>query len=177
MTISACLDHDDLAAHFRAAHIPAGECLYDSWQPDDAIAFRLRGEIGRGRELETLHDYLTDEASIDIASGLLALPRHRLPRPEALLKVVQSVPTTPGSPEAVLPGAAVFTNVELAQWFDDTSAAGTHRLLETKVYADELVTFGNPNHFIYVPRSVRLGYDRYLQDCQRVRQHGQDTGT
>jgi len=130
---------------------------------------RLRGDIGRDGEFETLHDWLTDAASTDIACLLLALPRHRLPRPDALVRVVQSVPVEPGMPEVVLPGAAVFTDVGLAQWHDDLALQCAHRLLETEVYPDELVTFGNPKHFIYVPRSVQMGYDRYMRDCNRVR--------
>jgi len=158
-----------MTASFRTAQVPASECLYDSWQPDDAMGARLRGEIGHGGELETLHDWLTDVASTDIACLLLALPRHRLPRPDALVKVVQSVPVEAGAPEAVLPGAAVFTDVGMAQWCDHLTPKCAHRLLETEVYPDELVTFGNPRHFIYLPRSVQMGYDRYMRDCNRVR--------
>lgn len=144
-------------------------CLCDSWSPLRAMAVRLRGDIGPGREFETLADYLFDESLLDIPCALLELcPRH-LPRQGEAIRVFQLVQAPPESPEAILPGAAVFTSVEHAQWVDDCAPNVMWQLLETEVYPDELVTLGKPGHFIYVPRSMLMGYERLERDTLRAK--------
>lgn len=57
--------------------------------------------------------------------------------------------------------------VSHAQWFADVGLVKNARILSTKVFPDELVTHGNPHEFIYVPRSVKAGFERYLVDVKR----------
>lgn len=136
------------------------------------MAVRLRDDIGPGREFETLADYLFDESLLDIPCALLELcPRH-LPRRGEAIRVFQLVQAPPESPEVILPGAAVFTSVEHAQWVDECAPDRTWQLLWTEVYPDELVTVGKPGHFIYVPRSVLMGYERLERDTLRATQQG-----
>lgn len=68
---------------------------------------------------------------------------------------------------AILPGAAVSESRAHAQCFADVCPNSAHKMLSTKVYPDELVTHGNPHDFIYIPRSVKAGHERYLADVRR----------
>jgi len=145
------------------------DCLGDSWSPLRAMAVRLRGDIGAGREFETLADYLFDDSLRDIACALLGLcPRH-LPRQGEAVRVFQLVLAPPESPEVILPGAAVFTSVEHAQCVVECTPDVMWQLLETEVYPDEMVTVGKPGHFIYIPRSVLMGYERHMRDTLRAK--------
>lgn len=143
-------------------------CLWESWSSAHALAVRLRGDIGQGGEFETLADYLFDDELVDIASMLLERRLRHLPRPGETIRIFQSMPVRPDAHEVIKPGAAVFTSAKHAQWFDDCEQDETWQLLETEVFPDELVTFGNPGHFIYVPRSVLMGYERHMRDTLRA---------
>lgn len=160
--------HDQAADETETSSSCCFHCLCDSWSPLRAMAVRLRGDIGPGREFETLADYLFNESLLDIPCALLELcPRH-LPRPGEAIRVFQLVQAPPKSPEVILPGAAVFTSVEHAQWVVECAPDVMWQLLETEVYPDELLTVGKPGHFIYVPRSVLTGYERHMRDTLRT---------
>ena len=93
---------------------------------------------------------------------------YKLPNSNALMTVYQVASLESGADfGAILPGAAVSECVSHAQWFADVGLVKSARLLSTKVYPDELVTQGNPHDFIYVPRSVKAGFERYLADVKR----------
>jgi hypothetical protein len=101
-----------------------------------------------------LYDYLTEKENMDIPCLLLDLALNSLPRPSAKIRVFHSVSAMLDAPEGIVSGAAVFSSVEQATWLNDGVPSGAHRLLDAYVYPDELVTFSNPHHFIYVPRSA-----------------------
>lgn len=144
-------------------------CSYFSWSPVKAFKVRESGQLGPGGELETLHKYLNQRDLRSTAADIL-LEVHvlKLPNPNALMTIYRVAGTESGADfGAILPGAAVSECVSHAQWFADAGLVKNARLLSTKVFPDELVTYGNPHDFIYVPRSVRAGFERYLADVKR----------
>jgi len=148
---------------------PPLDCNYFSWSPLKAFKARESGQMGQGGELETLHTYLTQkEYRATTADTLLEVPSIKLPNSNALVTVYRVASPESGADfGAILPGAAVSECVSHAQWFADAGLVKNARMLSTKVFPDELVTHGNPHNFIYVPRSVRAGFERYLADVKR----------
>ena len=51
----------------------------------------------------------------------------------------------------------------------DLYLIGNHKLTETTVFSDELLTRGSPHDFTYVPRSLQVGYERFVADVARSR--------
>jgi hypothetical protein len=133
---------------------------------------RDEGDVGAGGTFETLHDYISNPSMVDVACRVLASCREHLPGPDEAVRVFQSVRVASGSPKVILPGAAVSNLPEHARWLDEDDGSSTYRLLWTEVYPDELVTFCTRHHFIYVPRSAAVAYDRYMRDSTRVRRAG-----
>lgn len=148
---------------------PPFDCNYFSWSPLKAFKARESGQMGQGGELETLHTYLTQkEYRATTADTLLEVPPIKLPNSNALITVYRVASPESGADfGAILPGAAVSECVSHAQWFADVDLVKNARMLSTKVFPDELVTHGNPHDFIYVPRSVKAGFERYLADVKR----------
>ena len=148
---------------------PPFDCNYFSWSPLKAFKARDSGQMGQGGELETLQTYLDQkELRSTAANILLEIHMFKLPNSNALMTVYQVASLESGADfGAILPGAAVSECVSHAQWFADADLVKNARLLSTKVYPDELVTQGNPHDFIYVPRSVKAGFERYLADVKR----------
>ena len=148
---------------------PPVECNYLSWSPLKAFKARESGQVGQGGELETLQTYLNQkELRSTAANILLEVHMYKLPNSNALMTVYQVASLESGADfGAILPGAAVSECVSHSQWFADAGLVKSARLLSTKVYPDELVTQGNPHDFIYVPRSVKAGFERYLADVKR----------
>jgi hypothetical protein len=148
---------------------PPVDCNYFSWSPRKAFKARDSGQIGQGGELETLHTYLTQkEYRFTAADTLLEVSILTLPNPNALITIYRVASPESGAEfGAILPGAAVSESVSHAQWFADAGLVKNARMLSTKVFPDELVTHGNPHDFIYVPRSVKAGFERYLADVKR----------
>jgi len=130
---------------------------------------RGEGNVGAGRRFETLHDYISTPSMVDVACRVLASCRTHLPGPDETVRVFQSVLVASGSPKVILPGAAVSNSPAHARCFDERDGSSTYRLLWTEVYPDELVTFCTRHHFIYVPRSATVAYDRYMRDSSRLR--------
>lgn len=94
--------------------------------------------------------------------------RFKRPSPNALVTIYRVASTDTGSDfGALLPGAAVTESLSRAQCFADDGQMKTTRLLSTKVFPDELVTHDHPHEFIYVPRSVKSGFERYPADVKR----------
>ena len=148
---------------------PPFDCNYFSWSPAKAFKVRDSGQMGTGSELETLHTYLIQKDLRSTAADiLLDVHPHKLPNTNALVTIYRIVSPESGADfGAILPGAAVSECVSHAQWFADAGLLKNARMLSTKVFPDELVTHGNPHDFIYVPRSVKTGFDRYLADVKR----------
>ena len=148
---------------------PLYDCNYFSWSPLKAFKARDSGQMGQGGELETLHTYLTQkEYRSTTADTLLEVPPIKLPNSNALITVYRVASPESGADfGAILPGAAVSECVSHAQWFAITGLVKNARMLSTKVFPDELVTHGNPHDFIYVPRSLKAGFERYLADVKR----------
>jgi hypothetical protein len=148
---------------------PPYDCTYFSWSPKNAFDARENGKVGAGHEWETLHTYLTDaDYRFTAADTLLEVKRCDLPNPEALVTIYRVTDPESGSDfGAILPGAAVTESIAHVQWFADVYPAKKHKLLSTKVHPDELVTHGNPHDFIYIPRSLKAGFERYLADVKR----------
>ena len=148
---------------------PPYDCNYFSWSPLKAFKARESGQMGQGGELETLHTYLTQkEYRATTADTLLEVPPIKLPNSNALVTVYRVASPESGADfGAILPGAAVSECISHAQWFADTVLVKNAKMLSTKVFPDELVTHGNPHDFIYVPRSVKAGFERYLADVRR----------
>lgn len=153
----------------RVDFAPPYNCNYFSWSPAKAFKARDSGQMGVGGELETLHTYLTTNTYRAIAADCLLEVHHTaLPNPNASIAIYRVVSRESGTDfGAILPGAAVSESVSHAQWFADVDLVKNARLLSTKVYPDELLTHGNPHEFIYIPRSVKGGYARYLADVKR----------
>lgn len=139
------------------------DCLYDSWTPSAAFEARARGDVAPGGEFETLMSWYSDT---QMAADLLKCSVCKLPPKSALVRVWQSVEVSEHDFPAIFPGAAVFADALDAQWHNKQSTPERYKLLTTRVFANELLTLGNPGHFIYIPRSVRASYSRYVQDCQ-----------
>jgi hypothetical protein len=148
---------------------PPYDCNYFSWSPMKAFKARDSGQLGPGGELETLQTYLNQkELRSTAADILLEVHLFKLPSPNALVTIYRVASTDSGSDfGAIIPGAAVSESLSRAQWFADDGQVKTTKLLSTKVFPDELVTHGNPHEFIYVPRSVKSGFERYLADVKR----------
>ena len=148
---------------------PPFDCNYFSWSPLKAFKARASGQVGADGELETLQTYLNQkELRFTAANILLEVHMFKLPNSNALMTVYQVASPESGADfGAILPGAAVSECVSHAQWFADTGLVKNAKMLSTKVYPDELVTQGNPHDFIYVPRSVKAGFERYLADVKR----------
>jgi len=148
---------------------PPVDCNYFSWSPSKAFKARDSGQIGQGGELETLHTYLTQkEYRFTAADTLLEVSILTLPNHNALITIYRVASPESGAEfGAILPGAAVSECVSHAQWFADDGLVKNAKMLSTKVFPDELVTHGNPHDFIYVPRSVKAGFERYLADVKR----------
>ena len=148
---------------------PPYDCGYFSWSPLKALKARGSSQSGEGAALETLRTYLTTVDYRRIAAdSLLEVSPFALPRPDALITIYRAVTRDTGADYgAILPGAAVSESPSHARWFIDGSTEEEPRLFSTRVFPDELVTHGNPHDFIYVPRSLEMGFDRYLGDVER----------
>jgi len=145
------------------------DCMNSSWSPKAAFDARESGEIARG-EFETLYDYLTKSDYVETAAHtLLEVAIRSLPKPTQLMTIYRIADSTCGAERGViLPGASVTNSRPYAERHAELYCAGQYRLMTTKVYPDELVTFGNPNEFTYVPRSLTTGFARYLSDIARI---------
>jgi len=147
------------------------QSTYFSWSPKAAFDAREAGEVGSNGEYETLYDYLTQPDGADIAAEtLLEVSRRMLPKTDVLMTVYRAADETCGADlGAILPGASVTESKAYAKRHADLYLSGQHKLMETKVFPDELVTRGSPHDFTYVPRSLQVGYARFAADAARAR--------
>ncbi len=146
------------------------DCIYFSWSPKAAFDARETGEVGPDGESETLYDFLTKPDYIGIAAQtLLEVSPRFLPKVGVLMTVYRAADKGCGADYGViLPGACVTESKAHANRHADLYLNKQHKLMATKVYPDELVTHGNPHDFIYVPRTLTGGYERYVADVARA---------
>ena len=86
------------------------------------------------------------------------------------MKVYRAADKTCGADYGViLPGASVTESKAYAMRHADLYLTGNHKLMETTVFPDELVARGSPHDFTYVPRSLQVGYERFVADVARSR--------
>jgi hypothetical protein len=168
-TVAALTYHELCSMDFTARSHNLG----DSWSPKQAFETRSRTEVGVGTEFETLFEYLTLDCYKGIAATvLLECPASRLPKAHETIRVFRAVDSTCGLQwGAILPGACVSESHSFVQRHAELYLNTESQILSTDVYTDELVTFGNPHEFIYIPRSVKSGFARYQRDVgatQRV---------
>lgn len=158
------------AEQLRAFHFePPHDSFHYSWSPKKAFDARDAGEVGstfQGAERDTLHAYLTEPAYAGVAElSLLETSRRNLPKPDALMTVYRAVDKETGALDgAILPGAFVSESLRYAKEHADINQDGKSILLQTRVFPDELVSFGDPHEFVYVPRSLKVGHARYAAD-------------
>lgn len=143
---------------------------YFSWSPKAAFDARESGEVNPNGGYETLYDYLTQPDGADIAAGtLLEVSRRMLPKADVLMKVYRTAnKTCSGGYGVILPGASVTESRAYAKRHAELYLNRNHKLMETTVFPDELVTHGNPHEFIYIPRSLQVGYARFTADLTRA---------
>ena len=69
--------------------------------------------------------------------------------------------------QTLLPGAYVTESLEYAKRHGDLIIKGgtkeDYEILKETVKPDELMTYGDPHEFIYIPESVDVGYEKYLK--------------
>lgn len=140
---------------------------YFSWSPKRVFDSREDKDFLTEDGHETLQTYLSNNDLHDIAKMLLNT--NSLPRKGSLISIYRSLDSECGSEYgAILPGAAVSTSLNHAKWLSEIEPTANRALFASKVYPDELLTHGNPEDFIYIPRSLQVGFDRYLADTERA---------
>jgi hypothetical protein len=144
------------------------DCTYNSWSPKEAFDARDDEDFLSASGNETLQLYL---ANPDLrTSAHMLLGTRSLPRKDSLISIYRSIDRECGSEYgAILLGAAASTSMKFAQWFELPPSPTTRTLFTSKVLPDELLSHGNPESFIYIPRSLQVGFDRYLADAKRTR--------
>lgn len=157
---------------FFALDCGAGQDV-SPWSPAQALRERLDGRIGADAGRPTLRDYLCRPGFMcDEPHSLVNTHLSELPKPDALLVVYglcfQNEETETTRCAVVMPGASVAISKDLARMMVPADEGHSFELVTTTVYPDELVYQGAPYAFIYVPRSLELGFERYQADYQRA---------
>ena len=140
------------------------------WSPAQAFNLRSTGQIGLAADWPTLLNYLSaPDFMQDAPNGLLIAKAHKLPKPHEPITVYGmpfvKEPTTFG---VVMPGSYVAISRSLARLMAKLPPNVPTYMHSTKVYPDELVYQGDAYGFVYVPRSLQLGFERYQADLRRV---------
>jgi len=66
----------------------------------------------------------------------------------------------------ILPGAYVTESKEYAVFHGDTVLGGDYRIYQINVYPDELMVYGDPHEFIYMPRNIDVAHERLNKNAQ-----------
>lgn len=118
-------------------------------------AFELRRDVETGTdEMETVASVVEGEDQIfdyEIAPELVEAARN-----DELITVYR-VDDNAG----IIPGAYVTESREYAEQHGESVLKGDFFLQEEQVYADELMTRGDPHEFLYIPRNEDIAYERY----------------
>lgn len=140
------------------------------WSPVQAFSLRGAGQIGLAADLPTLLNYLSVPGFMqDAPNSQRSAKAHKLPKPHAPITVYGMPfghkPTPFG---VVMPGSYVAISKSLARLMAKLPPNVPTHMHSTTVYADELVYQGDAYGFVYVPRSLQLGFERYQSDLRRV---------
>lgn len=148
--------------------------LFDSddahCSPAQALKMRQKGHIAPDGSVPTLQSYLTAAKWSDAgADSTLRAQAEKLPKIHAPL-AVYFIPR--GRAQAkhgvVMPGNYVAISKSLARMMAQVGPNVPVPMLSTTVYPDELVYHGHAHGFVYVPRSVQAGFERYQADVAAV---------
>ena len=150
----------------RNFHFNSGLVQYHySVSPKEAF-----DERETGLALDTLADYL-QTAQGQVTAQYFLLSSGKLPSRLGKLHIYRAVHKDSGKDAlAILPGACVTLNKEAALDYGQTYLPGKFSVFSSWAYADELVTYGNPDEFFYYPRSLESAYERYVADFEREAQ-------
>lgn len=140
------------------------------WSPAQAFNLRKTGQIGLAADWPTLFNYLSAPGFMQVApNGQPIAKAHKLPKPHEPITVYGmpciKKPTPFG---VVMPGSYVAISKSLVRLMAKLPPNVPTYMHSTKVYPDELVYQGDAYGFVYVPRSLQLGFERYQADLRRV---------
>lgn len=140
------------------------------WSPAQAFKLRSTGQIGVAADWPTLFNYLSDPGFMqDAPNGQRMAKAHKLPKPQGPITVYAMPCVKKPTPcEVVMPGSYVAISKSLARLMARLPPNVPAYMRSTKVYPDELVYQGHAYGFVYVPRSLQLGFERYQADLRRV---------
>lgn len=139
------------------------------FSPAQAIKTRLSGRINPQGGWPTLQNYLISPGLDDAADPTFCAKAQKLPKPHALL-AVYCIPCGGERTKygVVMPGNYVAISKSLARMMAQVSPNVPVHMNSTMVYPDELVYQGHAYGFVYVPRSVQNGFERYQADLRRT---------
>lgn len=140
------------------------------WSPSQAFNLRKTGQIGLAADWPTLFNYLSAPGFMqDAPNGQRIAKAHKLPKPHAPITVYAMPCVKKPTPfGVVMPGSYVAISKSLARLMAKLPANVPAHMHSTKVYPDELLYQGDAYGFVYVPRSLQLGFERYQADLRRV---------
>ena len=140
------------------------------WSPAQAFDLRRTGQIGLAADWPTLFNYLSEPGFMqDATNGQRLAKSHKLPKPHEPVTVYAMPCMKKATPYAVvMPGSYVAISKSLARLMAKLPPNVPAPMRSTKVYPDELVYQGDAYGFVYVPRSLQLGFERYQADLRRV---------
>jgi len=61
----------------------------------------------------------------------------------------------------IIPGAYVSESLEYVKQHGENILGGDYEISSMKVFPDELMVYGDPHEFIYIPKTPEIGYERY----------------
>jgi hypothetical protein len=67
----------------------------------------------------------------------------------------------------ILPGSYVSESRKYVESHGENIINAPYEIFSMDVYPDELMTYGDPHEFIYIPRTKEAGYQRYLDQFER----------
>ena len=140
------------------------------WSPAQAFNLRGTGQVGVAADWPTLFNYLSDPGFMqDAPNGQRIAKAQNLPKPHEPITVYAMPCMKKATPyEVVMPGNYVAISKSLARLMAKLPRNVPAHMRSTKVYPDELVYQGDAYGFVYVPRSLQLGFERYQADLRRV---------
>ncbi|WP_374556042.1 hypothetical protein [Aquitalea pelogenes] len=123
-----------------------------------------------GLEVDTLADYL-QTAQGQVTAQYFLVSSGKQPSRLGKLRIYRALDQDSGEDAlAILPGACVTLSKQSAFDYGQTYLPGKFSVFSSWAYADELVTYGNPDEFFYYPRSLESAYERYVADFERETQ-------
>lgn len=134
--------------------------------PKKAFDWRQQGE-----QFETIHDLANQDDRYRVLEALgkgwpdlgpnsiPLLPKLRRDEPITIYRARPSEDVAAG---AILPGSYVTESKWYAQHHGEGILGGDYKIAEMQVRPSELMTYGDPHEFIYVPHDVNEAHGRYV---------------